>query len=156
LNPVFIVEQKRKIIPPVYLLMTLVLIWLMQYFFPVYQYILPPGAYSGIILVFCGIVMAAVSAGMFKMVETGLEPFDEATVLVTGGFYRVSRNPMYMGMFLMLLGVALLFGNIGALFPIPVFVLVIRNNFVLGEERFMEAAFGQQYLDYKSNVRRWV
>jgi len=100
--------------------------------------------------------MAAVSAGMFKMVETGLEPFDEATVLVTGGFYRVTRNPMYMGMFLMLLGVALLCGNIGALFPIPVFVLVIRNNFVLGEERFMEAAFGQQYLDYKSNVRRWV
>jgi len=149
-------EQKRKIIPPVYLLMTLVLIWPTQYFFPVYQYVLPPEAYSGIILVLFGITMAAISAGMFKRVDTGLEPFDEATVLVTGGFYRVSRNPMYMGMFLMLFGVAMLFGNLGALFPIPVFILIIRNNFVLGEERFMEAAFGQQYLHYKSNVRRWV
>ena len=63
---------------------------------------------------------------------------------------------MYMGMFLMLLGVAFLMGGIGALLPLPLFVLIIRNNFVLGEERFLEAAFGQHYLDYKSEVRRWI
>jgi protein-S-isoprenylcysteine O-methyltransferase Ste14 len=149
-------EKKRKIIPPVYLLMTLILIWLVQLYFPVYQFIDPPVAYAGILPVLFGISMAAISAGMFKSVGTGLEPFDDATVLVTGGFYRMTRNPMYMGMFLMLLGVAFLMGNLGALLPVPMFVLVIRNNFVLGEERFLEDAFGQQYLDYKSKVRRWV
>ena len=82
-------------------------------------------------------------------------PFDEATTLVTSGFYRYTRNPMYVGMFLMLAGVAFLMGSIGAALPVLVFILIIRNNFVMGEERFLEASFGQQYLDYKSTVRRW-
>ena len=149
-------ETSRKIIPPVYLLITLVLMWLLQIYLPVYQYLSEPVAYLGIVLVFCGIVISAVSAGMFKKADTGIKPFDEATVLVTAGFYRYTRNPMYIGMFLMLFGVAFLLGGIGALFPIPIFILIIRNHFVLGEERFMEVAFGQQYLDYKSSVRRWI
>ena len=129
--------------------------WLVQSVFPVYQFIDEPLAYAGILPVFFGISMAAISAGMFKRVGTGIEPFDEATYLVISGFYRFTRNPMYMGMFLMLIGVAFLMGNIGAFVPLPVFMLIIRNNFVLGEERFLEAAFGQHYLEYKSEVRRW-
>lgn len=149
-------EKKRKIIPPAYLMMTLALMWLMNRYAPAYQYIHPPAAYSGIIPVFIGIIIAAISAGMFKHAKTGIKPFDEATTLVTTGFYRYTRNPMYLGMFLMLLGVALLMGSVGAILPVPLFILVIRNQFVLGEERFMEAAFGQSYLDYKSAVRRWL
>jgi len=149
-------EKKRKIIPLVYVFTTLILIGVIGHYFPVYQYIDAPATYSGIIPVLSGITVAAISAGLFIKADTGLEPFDEATVLITGGFYRYTRNPMYLGMVLILLGVALLFGSVGALFPIPLFILVIRNNFVVGEERFLEAAFGQQYLDYKSKVRRWI
>ena len=149
-------EKKRKIVPPVYLFMTLLLMWLMNRFVPLYEYLAPPIAYAGIIPILCGMAMAAVSAGMFLKLKTGLEPFEEATVLVTSGFYRFTRNPMYIGMFMLLLGVALLMGSAGALLPIPLFILVIRNNFVAGEERFMEAAFGQQFLDYKLKVRRWL
>ena len=149
-------EKKRKIIPPVYLMMTLALMWLMNRYLPVYQTVQPPAAYSGIIPVLFGISMAAISVGMFRKAGTGIEPFDEATTLVTAGFYRFTRNPMYLGMFLMLLGVAFLLGSIGALLPVPMFVLVIRNNFVLGEERFLELAFGHHYLAYKSEVRRWI
>lgn len=76
--------------------------------------------------------------------------------IVFPGSYRYTRNPMYMGMFLMLAGVAFLFGSTGAFLPVFLFVLIIRNNFVLGEERFLEASFGQQYLNYKSTVRRWL
>ena len=149
-------EKKRKVIPPVYLFATLLLMWLTHRYIPIFQYVYEPVTYLGIIAVLFGITMAGISAGMFKRAGTGLEPFDEATVLVTSGFYRVSRNPMYMGMFLMLLGVAFLMGSIGALLPILIFILIIRNNFVLGEERFMQATFGQQYLQYKSEVRRWI
>ena len=148
--------EKRKIIPPVYLLISLVLMWLMQHYFPIYQYVNPPAAYTGIILVLSGITIAAISANLFKKADTGIVPFDEATKLVTDGFYRFTRNPMYLGMILLLLGVALLFGSIGALLPVPLFILVIHNNFILDEEHFLEAAFGQQYLDYKSKVRRWI
>ena len=149
-------EEKRKIVPPAYLFLSLLLMWLLNRYLPVYEFVAPPAAYAGIIPILLGIAMAAVSAGKFFRVKTGLEPFEEATVLVTSGFYRFSRNPMYMGMFLLLLGVAFLMGSVGAVLPIPAFMLIIRNNFVLGEERFMQAAFGQQYLDYKSTVRRWL
>jgi protein-S-isoprenylcysteine O-methyltransferase Ste14 len=149
-------EKKRKIIPPVYLFLALVLMWLLQRYFPVHQYIDTPIAYAGVIPVFFGIAMAATSAGMFVKANTGLEPFDEATTLVTGGFYRITRNPMYLGMFLMLFGVAFLLGSVATLLPLALFILVIRYNFVLGEERFLEATFGQSYLDYKSEVRRWI
>jgi protein-S-isoprenylcysteine O-methyltransferase Ste14 len=100
--------------------------------------------------------MAAISSGAFVKAGTGIVPFDKATMLVTDGFYRVTRNPMYTGMIMMLLGVAVLTGAIGALLPIPAFFMIIRNNFVLGEERFLETTFGMQYTDYKSTVRRWI
>jgi len=150
------VEKRRKIVPPVYLLITLVLMWFIHYFFPGHQYIHEPVAYAGIAVVVLGITMAAVAAELFKRAGTSIVPFDDATTLVKIGIYRYSRNPMYLGMFLMLTGVAFLMGSVGSVLPIVVFILVIRNNFVLGEERFLEARFGQQYLDYKSKVRRWL
>ena len=128
---------------------------LMQLNLPLFQYIHEPVAYAGVVGVFLGIIMSAISAGMFKKAGTGIMPFDEATALVTNGFYRYTRNPMYVGMFLMLAGVAFLMGSIGAALPVLVFILIIRNKFVMGEERFLEAGFGQQYLNYKSTVRRW-
>ena len=73
---------------------TLVLMWLTNRYVPVYQYVQPPFAYSGVIQILFGIIMAAISAGMFKKADTGIEPFDEATTLVTRGFYRYTRNPM--------------------------------------------------------------
>ena len=100
--------------------------------------------------------MTAVSAAAFKKVATGLLPFNEATALVTGGFYRYSRNPMYLGMVLLLLGTAMLCGTAGTLLPIPFFVWVIHRNFIPGEERLMAAAFGEEYLEYQNRVRRWV
>ena len=149
-------ENKRKIVPPVYLLSTFILMWLLHHFVPVYRFIEPPMAYAGTVVILFGIIMTAISAGVFVKVDTGLVPFDEAKVLVTGGFFRFTRNPMYIGMLLILLGAGFMFGSVSALFPIPVFFLIIRNIFVLAEERFCEAAFGQQYLDYKTKVRRWI
>lgn len=129
---------------------------LLQLFLPLYQYVQPPLAYAGIIIVFLGIALSAISAGMFVKADTGLLPFEEATALVTGGIFQFTRNPMYVGMFLMVFGSAFLMGSVGALIPLLIFMLIIRFNFVAGEERFMEAAFGQHYLDYKSKVRRWI
>jgi protein-S-isoprenylcysteine O-methyltransferase Ste14 len=150
------VEKKRKIVPPAYLLGTVILMGLLQYFLPIYRFVEPPLAFAGIVVILLGVIMTAISAGAFLKVDTGVVPFDEAKVLVTTGFYRFTRNPMYLGMFLILLGLAFMFGSVSALLPLPVFFLIIRNNFVLGEERFCEAAFGQQFLDYKSRVRRWI
>lgn len=149
-------EQKRKIVPPVYLLITLLLMYGFYRWLPLMEILGWPARYGGAFLMVFGGAMTAMSAGLFKKVDTGLVPFDEARVLVTSGFFRYTRNPMYLGMVLLLLGFAILSGALGPFIPIPFFVWIIRNNFILGEERFMEAAFGEEYLSYKKLVRRWM
>ena len=149
-------EKKRKIVPPVYFLIALTIMIEMHFFAPLAIYAHSLLLYAGVLLASFGLGMAATSARVFKQVDTGIVPFDKATVLVSGGFYRFTRNPMYLGMVLVLLGIALALGTAGSLVPIPFFIWVIHLNFILGEERFLEEAFGEEYLAYKSKVRRWL
>ncbi|MFT5139005.1 MAG: protein-S-isoprenylcysteine O-methyltransferase Ste14 [Rhodothermales bacterium] len=149
-------EQKRKIVPPVYLLIALILLFALHRCEPIASFAHPTLMYFGATLAAFGLGMTVMSAGLFKKVGTGIVPFDEATVLVTAGFYRFSRNPMYLGMVMLLLGIALTLGSAGSLLPIPLFIWVIHNNFILGEENFLLEAFGDEFLAYKEKVRRWI
>jgi protein-S-isoprenylcysteine O-methyltransferase Ste14 len=149
-------EQKRKILPPVWLLLTLGAMTALHYILPLARLITPPVSYSGAVFIILGIGIAAVSALSFNRAGTPVIPFEPSTALVTGGLFRYTRNPMYLGMVLVLIGTGLIFGTIGSWLPIPVFVWIIRNNFILGEERFLEEIFGKPYTDYKNKVRRWL
>lgn len=149
-------ERKRKIIPPVYLLCSLLAMTALHYLAPIARFATPPWSYLGLLPLLAGIVMSAVAAGSFKRAGTPVVPFEPSTVLVTGGMFRVTRNPMYLGMILSLLGAAVLFGTVGALLPIPVFAWIIQSQFIVGEERFLEEIFGSAYLTYKKRVRRWI
>jgi len=149
-------DEKPRILPLVWLLIALVLIVAMHRWLPLARLLTAPHTWAGLAPGIFGTWMMAVSARAFQKHETGLVPFDEATTLVAGGFFRFTRNPMYLGMVLLLLGAALLFGTAGSLLPIPLFVFIIRRNFILAEEKFMEAAFGDEYLEYKQRVRRWL
>ena len=149
-------EQTRRVIPPVYLLVSLVSMTLLHAYFPIAQLIARPYSYAGAVLVVMGIAMGGYSAISFDRAGTPVVPFKPSTVLVTGGFYRITRNPMYLGMVLLLLGVAILFGTLGAFLPIPVFALIIQEWFIKGEERFLEEIFGEQYVAFKKRVRRWI
>ena len=78
------------------------------------------------------------------------------TSLVTTGVYRYSRNPIYLGMFLVLLGWAVLLANPVALALSATFVLYIDRFQIVPEERSLSAALGDDYRDYAARVRRWV
>ena len=150
------VERKRKIVPPVYLLLTLAAMAALHRFMPIAQLVTAPYTHAAWLLVAAGIGIAAVAVGAFKRAGTGIVPFDPATALVTGGLYRYTRNPMYLGMVLLLVGVATALGSLGAWLPIPVFVWIIQAWFIVGEERFLEQTFGESYVAYKRCVRRWL
>jgi protein-S-isoprenylcysteine O-methyltransferase Ste14 len=149
-------QQKRKIVPPVYLLASIGLMVYTAKIETLGRFLPETWAWIGVIFLVLGLVMIFSSFGLFTKADTGVVPFDEARALVTGGFYRFTRNPMYLGMVLILLGAASKAGTVGALIPIPLFVAVIHFNFILGEEEFLEEAFGDDYLAFKSRVRRWV
>ena len=93
---------------------------------------------------------------LFKLKETSVIPTVEPKTLITTGPYRFSRNPMYGGMVLILLSIALFLGALFVLLAPLAFFLTLDRLFIPHEEKVMEGIFGKDYLDYKSRVRRWV
>jgi len=75
--------------------------------------------------------------------------------LVTSGPFRFSRNPNYLGMALLLFGIAILLGNLSAFISPMLFVVLIDIFVIPVEEKNLEKKFGKKYLDYKNRVRRW-
>jgi len=124
--------------------------------FPALRVANTPVAWFGVIPFICGVLLVAVSAGMFRRRRTTLNPFGESSALVQDGLYRYSRNPMYLGMLLILTGVALWLGNVPAFAAPVVFVAAINRWNIRNEERLLEARFGAEYVQYKQRVRRWI
>jgi protein-S-isoprenylcysteine O-methyltransferase Ste14 len=82
--------------------------------------------------------------------------YKKSNSLITEGMFSVSRNPMYVGMFFLLLGMGICFGNIFSILTAGWFVVMIHFFCIPIEEKMMENTFGQVYLDYKQKVRRWL
>ncbi|NIO84348.1 MAG: hypothetical protein GTN53_27945, partial [Candidatus Aminicenantes bacterium] len=78
------------------------------------------------------------SARLFARAETAIRPFEESTTLVRSGMYRVTRNPMYLGMVLVLLGIALILGSLSTFLLIPLFAWLIQSLFIVHEEAMLE------------------
>ena len=124
--------------------------------FPVRTVIAPPFTYTGIALIGTGLILGFWTRSLFLKNRTTLSPFITPAFLVTSGPFRVSRNPAYLGMAAILLGLALILGT-AAPFAMPIlFILIIEIFFIPAEERMLENRFGEQYRIYQANVRRWL
>jgi len=87
---------------------------------------------------------------------TAVEPWKPTTAIVTTGPYRFTRNPAYLGMALLYIGLTLLADAPWALLVLPFVIAVIDRMVIAREERYLERKFGAEYMDYKRTVRRWV
>ncbi|HJR90215.1 MAG TPA: isoprenylcysteine carboxylmethyltransferase family protein [Aeromicrobium sp.] len=93
----------------------------------------------------------------FGRAGTSVLPFgDRTTTIVTDGPYRFSRNPMYVGMTLLYIGVAASTGVMWAFATLPIVLVVIRFHVIAREEAYLSAKFGDSYREYQSRVRRWI
>jgi protein-S-isoprenylcysteine O-methyltransferase Ste14 len=94
----------------------------------------------------------------FLRARTTVNPLEPAaaTSLVTGGLYRFTRNPMYLGLALLLLAWGVFLANVAALLGVPAFVLYMNRFQIAPEERALEARFGAEYSRYCARVRRWI
>jgi protein-S-isoprenylcysteine O-methyltransferase Ste14 len=112
--------------------------------------------FIGLILIGLGFLFAFNSISRFIKAKTGVVPFSESTTLITEGFYKYTRNPMYVGMNSFLLGLLIILNNPLNLIFLIIFFFIVRNLFVIKEEIQMEETFGEEYLSYKAKVRRWL
>ncbi len=117
-----------------------------------------PLAISSALMIIAGSACALMGVLQFKVSKTTVNPLDPelAGALVTGGMYRLTRNPMYLGFLMWLLGLCIFFGNPLGIFPVVGFVLYMNSFQIVPEELVLEDKFGDDYEDYKMKVRRWL
>ena len=149
-------KPRRIIYPPIWLVIGVITIFCLDEFLPLARFTGVVGWYLGGFAIVIGLILVVHAGGMFKAAETDLVPFQNVSTLVTGGVYRVTRNPMYLGMTLVLLGTAITVGVFSALFVAPAFMGIIQLRFIKGEEAMLRELFGEEFDDYCSNVRRWI
>jgi protein-S-isoprenylcysteine O-methyltransferase Ste14 len=119
-------------------------------------FIASPWHLAGIGIIAIGLSLAVWGRLEFQRAGTPVHPGEQPTTFVATGPFRVTRNPMYLGMTLALLGTAVLFGKLIPLLIPFVFAWVISVRFIRHEEERMDALFGDAYADYMRRVRRWI
>jgi protein-S-isoprenylcysteine O-methyltransferase Ste14 len=109
----------------------------------------------GAIFLVAGLVLNISGFVTQKRAGTNPIPFNPSTRIVAHGPYRFSRNPMYIGLALCTLGIAVLVDRAWMLLAVPI-GLVLDRLIITREERYLERKFGEEYLSYKRRVRRWI
>lgn len=146
----------NKILPPTYFYLGIALILLMHFIFPIKKIIIYPYTLLGLLIILIGIILNIQAWFLFVKDKTTQNPYKIPNKFVTKEVYRISRNPMYLGMLIVLIGASVISGSIIAfIFPI-IFLIIIDWFFIPTEEKNMEKKFGKRYLEYKSKVRRWI
>ena len=148
--------KSTKIMPPTYMLIAMLLMIFLNFVLPIMTIIPNPWSLLGIIPVVLGVYVSVVTEKAFRDASTTVTPFEESSALVTDGWYRISRNPMYLGFVLVLVGIAVLLRSLSPFAVIPLFMAAIEIVFIKAEERMLSGKFGGLYLAYSKNTRRWI
>jgi len=110
----------------------------------------------GSIIIVVGLFFSFPAFRQFFKTKNTLVTIKSASSLQTTGIYSVSRNPMYLSLLLIYTGLAFLIGNWWNIILLPLLFLVVQEYIIKREEKYLERRFGQEYLNYKSKVRRWL
>ncbi|PLW81153.1 protein-S-isoprenylcysteine methyltransferase [Kineobactrum sediminis] len=147
---------KRVIYPPMWLVFGVVAIFAFNEFYPGPRYTsLTSQLLGGVLLVF-GLAMLVFAGGKFRRAGNDMVPFRNVSTLVTTGVYGFTRNPMYLGMVAILLGIAVTVGALTALIVVPLFMLVIQWRYIYPEEELLQRQFPEEFSAYRRQVRRWL
>ena len=119
---------------------------------------LGPGARIAGALAAAGLGGAAIAGalGLFRRSGQDPKPWKSTPEVISTGIYRFTRNPMYVGMALLQIGIGIGLANGWILALVPPVLVVIYATAIRHEERYLERKFGETYLEYKRSVRRWL
>jgi protein-S-isoprenylcysteine O-methyltransferase Ste14 len=140
------------------MLLAAALMWGLHRWLPLGQLIATPWNYFALLPVAIGRAISVGAGGRFRQARTTFDPFEpgEASYLVTGGVFRLSRNPMYLGLVLLLIGWAIWLGTASPWLVPPLFAIFLSVAHIVPEEQALEKRFGETYLAYRRRVRRWI
>ncbi len=142
--------------PPRIALLFLMIAAVLQFLFEIGDTILFSSPGIGLGLFGTGFLMMMWAWWIFKRQKLAVCFTARATHITTEGPYRLTRNPMYLGMVLMMAGTAFFFGTLPFSIAALVYFILLNGFFCPSEENTLERAFGAEYLEYKNRVRRWI
>ncbi len=148
--------MKTKIPPPIIALICIVINYLSTYLINPIKF--PNIEIIGGLILLLGVATAVLATLLFKKDKTTVSPMnpEETTTLVTNGIFSITRNPMYLGLFLSISSTILFFGSWFGIIILMFFVWYINKFQIIPEEEAMEKLFGGKYSEYRQKVRRWI
>lgn len=149
-------KVKRIVYPPMWLAIGIIVQFVCNEYYPGYRFTSTGWQVVGGVFLVGGMALLVIAGGLFKQADTDMIPFRDVRSLVTGGVYRFTRNPMYLGMALVLLGCAVTVGAATALVVPPVFMAIIHFRYILPEEDMLREIFPEEFPAYCQRVRRWI
>ena len=112
--------------------------------------------FLGIILTIAAILLFVRSVRIFSLRKEKIHPRSISTQIFKDGPFQFSRNPIYLAMFVLLIGVGLTLNSFWFLYSGLVVAIMIHYGVIIPEENYLEKEFGKDYLEYKKTVRRWL
>ena len=148
--------KSTKIMPPTLMLIATIAMLFINFLFPVVWIVPPRWNLIGLVFLVSGITLNFIADNSFKQAKTTVKPFQESSSLITDGVFQISRNPMYLGMMFILIGIALLLRSLSPFLIILPFVIFLDRNYIQVEEQMLAEKFGAKWESYKATTRRWI
>ena len=145
-----------KFLPPTYFILLILFAIVLHFLFPVSHVVPGPFNYLGFILVVVGAGLNIWADALLKKEKTTVKPHEMPTTLLVSGPFKVSRHPMYLGMFIILLGLSLYLGSLITLVCPILFFFLMERLFIPVEEKNLEMSFGAEYHKYRAKVHPWI
>ncbi len=142
--------------PPLIYLSTRAIGALIHLWYPVRFLPRTPALCLGVLLIAVSIPIAVSGFRALARAKTAVDPRKPSTAIVNFGAFRYTRNPLYISLMLLYLGIALLINSVWLLILVFPLIAVIQIGVIEREERYLERKFGEDYLNYKRKVRRWI
>jgi protein-S-isoprenylcysteine O-methyltransferase Ste14 len=145
-----------RIIPPLLFLAMFLIAWLLHWLVPLRLGLSPAFQTAGTILSLATLVVAVYLAIAFQRGGSSFNTTKIPKNLITGGLLRFSRNPAYIDLIALGVGIALMFDSLWVLVLMVPAVVILQREVILKEEALLEHQFGEEYRRYKARVRRWL
>jgi protein-S-isoprenylcysteine O-methyltransferase Ste14 len=150
-------QLELKVPPMIVLAIAALLMWAIAKAAPQWTVRFPGRTLIAVMLLVLGIAVVTMGVRAFSKASTTVDPRapENASRVVRGGIYRLTRNPMYVGMLIVLIAWMVQLSNVGAVVIPVLFALYITRWQIVPEERALTAKFGEEYEAYRRSVRRW-
>lgn len=147
-----------KVPPVVVSIVFIIVMSLLAQYLPLGLVLFPAQSWLAMVLLIAGVGVAIAGVLAFNRAQTTVDPTkpNKASAIVDSGIYAYTRNPMYLGMALVLAGYAVDLSAISSYLSLILFLLYMTRMQIVPEERVLTEKFGQSYQDYQSKVRRWL